>query len=67
MTTPREYFEETLPSNLAKDPDKAKSLGQSLRSLGDSSLGTLALHLIAVGFAASALFTLYESRYRVDA
>ena len=49
------------------DPDKAKSLGQSLRALGDSTIGAVALLLIAIGFLASAAFTAYESKDRIDA
>ncbi len=49
------------------DPSQAKSLGESLRALADSAPGRVALYVVAVGFVASGIFCLFESRLRRDA
>jgi hypothetical protein len=46
------------------DPDKAKGLSESLKSLADSAWGQVVLWAVALGLMAFGLFTLAEARYR---
>lgn len=49
---------------IAYDPDEAKGLSESLRSLADSSWGQVVLWAVALGLIAFGVFTLAEARYR---
>lgn len=52
---------------VSHDPQRAKSLGQSLRAIADTSWGPPVLVAIGVGFAAYGAFCVAESVYRRDA
>lgn len=52
---------------VSHDPDDAKGLGQSLRSVADASWGPWLLLGVAVGFAAYGAFCLCEAKLRRDA
>jgi hypothetical protein len=49
---------------IAFEPDKAKGLSQSLKSLASSAWGSVVLWCVALGLIAFGLFTLAEARYR---
>jgi hypothetical protein len=49
---------------IAFEPDKAKGLSESLKSLASSGWGSVVLWCVALGLIAFGLFTLAEARYR---
>ena len=46
------------------DPDKAVGLDGALAKLGQSAYGPLALGIVAAGFIAFAVYSIFDARYR---